>query len=94
MAIERTRLLDPMTMRTFLLFLYGTGARVHEAIGLRKSDIDFRHSSVSLRQPDGGRKRMLPIGRTLRNKLDLYLQSTAAQRGARISFLPQATAVH
>ena len=24
---------------------------------------------------------MLPIGRTLRNKLDLYLQSTAAQRG-------------
>ena len=82
MAIERTPLLDPMTMRNFLLFLYGTGARVHEAIGLRVSDIDFRHSLVSLRQPDGARKRMLPISRTLRNTLDLHLQSSAAQRGA------------
>jgi integrase/recombinase XerD len=81
MAIERTPLLDPMTMRTFLLFLYGTGARVHEAIGLCISEIDFRHSLVSLREADGGRKRMLPIGRTLRNTLDLYLQSSAAQRG-------------
>jgi site-specific recombinase XerD len=80
MAIERTSLLDPMTMRTFLLFLYGTGARVHEAIGLRISDIDLRHSSLCLRQAEGGRKRMLPIGRTLRNTLDLYLQSSAAQR--------------
>jgi integrase len=81
MAIERTPLLAPMTMRTFLLFLYGTGARVHEAIGLRISDIDVRHSSVSLRQADGDRKRMLPIGRTLRNTLDLYLLSSAAERG-------------
>ena len=80
MAIERTPLLDPMTMRTFLLFLYGTGARVYEAIDLRVSDVDFPNSLVSLRQPDGGRKRMLPIGRTLRNILDLYLQSSAAQR--------------
>jgi integrase/recombinase XerD len=81
MAIERTALLDPMTMRTFFLFLYGTGARVHEAIGLRISDIDFKHSLLSLREADGGRKRMLPIGRTLRNTLDLYLQSSATQRG-------------
>ena len=81
MAIERSALIDPMTMRTFLLFLYGTGARIYEAISLRVSDIDFPNSLVSLRQPDGGRKRMLPIGRTLRNTLDLYLQSSAAQRG-------------
>jgi integrase len=31
MAFERTPLFDPMTMRNFLLFLYGTGARIHEA---------------------------------------------------------------
>jgi integrase/recombinase XerD len=78
---ERTPLFDPMTMRTFLLFLYGTGARVYEAINLRVSDVDFPNNLVSLRQPDGGRKRMLPIGRTLGNTLDLYLQSSAAQRG-------------
>jgi integrase/recombinase XerD len=82
MAIERTPLLDPLTMRTFLLFLYGTGARVYEAINLRVSDVDFPNKLVSLRQPDGGRKRMLPIGWALRNTLDLYLQSSAQQRGA------------
>jgi integrase/recombinase XerD len=81
LAIERTPLFDPLTMRTFLLFLCGTGARVYEAISLRVSDLDFANNLVSLRQPDGGRKRMLPIGRTLRNTLDLYLQSSAAQRG-------------
>jgi integrase/recombinase XerD len=80
LAIERTPLLDPMTMRTFLLFIYGTGARVYEAINLRVSDINFQNKLVSLRRPDGGQRRMLPIGRTLRNTLDLYLQSSAAQR--------------
>jgi integrase/recombinase XerD len=82
MAIERTPLLDPLTMRTFLLFLYGTGARVYEAINLRVSDINFQNKLVSLRRPDGGQRRMLPIGRTLRNTLDAYLQSSAKQRGA------------
>jgi integrase/recombinase XerD len=81
MAIERTRLHDPMTIRTFLLFLYGTGARVHEAIGLRVSDVDFRQNLVTLRHPDGRRKRVLPIGRTIRNALELYVQSSAVQRG-------------
>jgi integrase/recombinase XerD len=81
LAIERTPLLDPLTIRTFLLFVYGTGARVHEAISLRVSDIDFQNNLVGLRRTDGGRKRLLPISRTLRNTLDVYLQSSAEQRG-------------
>ena len=80
LAIERTSLFDPLTIRTFLLFIYGTGARVYEAINLRVSDINFPNKLVSLRRPDGGQRRVLPIGRTLRNALDLYVQSSAAQR--------------
>jgi len=80
LAIERTRLLDPMTLRTFLLFVYGTGARVYEAINLRVSDINFKSKLVGLRRPDGEHRRMLPISRTLRNTLDLYVQSSAQQR--------------
>jgi integrase/recombinase XerD len=80
LAIERTRLLDPMTLRTFLLFIYGTGARIYEAINLRVSDIDFKSKLVRLRRPDGGHRRMLPISRTLRSTLDLYIQSSAKQR--------------
>jgi integrase len=81
LTIERTFLLDPMTIRTFLLFIYGTGARVYEAINLRVSDVNFRNKLISLRHPDGGQRRVLPIGRTLRNMLDLYVQSSAVQRG-------------
>ena len=81
LAIERARRIDPMTMRTFLLFLYGTGARGYEGFDLRVSDVDLRSKLVSLRQPGGNRKRIIPIGRTLRNTLDLYLQLTAAKRG-------------
>ena len=81
LAIERTPLFDPITLRTFLLFIYGTGARVYEAINLRVSDINFQNKLVSLRRPDRGQRRMLPIGRALRNTLDLYLQSSVKQRG-------------
>jgi integrase/recombinase XerD len=81
LAIERTPLFDPMTVRTFLLFIYGTGARVYEAINLRVSDINFQNKIVSLRRPEGEHRRILPISRTLRNALDLYLQSSAQQRG-------------
>jgi integrase len=83
LAIERTPLFDPMTIRTFLLFIYGTGARVYEAINLRLSDINFPNKLVSLRRLDGGQRRVLPIGRILRNTLDLYVQSSAAQRGGK-----------
>ncbi len=81
LSIERTPVFDPMTMRTFLLFIYGTGARLYEAINLRVSDINFQNKLVSLRRPEGGQRRILPISRTLRNTLDLYVQSTAQQRG-------------
>ena len=69
-----------MTLRTFLLFLYGSGARGYEAFDLRVSDVDLANRLVSLRQPGGNHKRIIPIGRTLRNTLDLYLQLTAAKR--------------
>jgi integrase/recombinase XerD len=81
LAIERTPLFDPLTMRTLLLFLYGTGARVYEAINLRVSDINFQNKIMSLRRLEGEQRRILPISRTLRNALDLYLQLSAPQRG-------------
>jgi integrase/recombinase XerD len=70
-----------VTIRTFLLFIYGTGARVYEAINLRVSDINFQNKIVSLRRPEGEHRRILPIDRTLRNTLDVYLQSSVQQGG-------------
>ena len=59
----------------------GTGARVYEAINLRVSDINLQHKIMSLRRPEGEQRRILPISCALRNTLDLYLQSSARERG-------------
>jgi len=80
LSIERTRILDPLTIRTFILFLYGTGARVHEAVGLRVSDIDFGKKMVTLREPDGRRARILPLARTVHDLLDVHVESSATRR--------------
>src|SRR6202035_23102 len=80
LSIQRTLILDPLTIRTFILFLYGTGARVHEAVGLRVSDIDFVQTMVTLREPDGRRARILPLARTVRDLLDVHVQSNAIRR--------------
>jgi len=80
LAIERTRGLETLTIRTFLLFLYGTGALVHEAITLRVSDVDLANGLVSFRTLDGERKRILPIGRAVQNLLDVYTRFTSEQR--------------
>jgi integrase/recombinase XerD len=89
LAIERTRGLETLTIRTFLLFVYGTGALVHEAINLRVSDIDLSNCLVGFRSPDGARRRMLPIGRTMRNLLDVYIRFNSEQRqnGNDLAFL-------
>jgi len=55
LAIERTPQFGPMTIRTLLLFIYGTGTRVYEAINLRVSDINFPNKLVSLLGPTASR---------------------------------------
>ena len=82
LSIKRTCILDPLTIRTFILFIYGTGVRVHEASGLRVSDIDFgarRWSPCENRT--GRRARILPLPRTVRDLLDVLMGASATQRG-------------
>ena len=38
----RTRESHPQTLRTLLLFLYGTGALVGEALRLKREDVDLK----------------------------------------------------
>jgi integrase/recombinase XerD len=54
--------IDARTLRTFLLFLYGTGASVGEARGLLREDIDFKRRTIILRSNRFGRSREIPIG--------------------------------
>jgi site-specific recombinase XerD len=67
--------IDPVTLRTVLIFIYGTGALVGEALRLSIQDIDFQKGVVTIRRNRFNRMRTVPIGSDLRSVLEKYLAS-------------------
>jgi len=77
--------------RALLEFLYGTGARISEAVGAAVDDLDLAAGSVTLRGK-GGRTRIVPVGGYAAAALDAYLVRArptllAAGRGGPAVFL-------
>lgn len=58
--------------RALLELLYGSGARISEAIGLDVDDIDIDAGTVRLRGK-GGKERVLPVGQYARDAVGAYL---------------------
>ena len=58
--------------RALLELLYGTGARISEAVGLAVDDIDLTDAVVRL-HGKGGKDRVVPMGRYAREALEAYL---------------------
>lgn len=58
--------------RALLEFLYGTGARISEAVGLDVDDLDLE-TGVALLRGKGGKQRLVPVGRHARAALESYL---------------------
>jgi integrase/recombinase XerD len=58
--------------RALLEVLYGTGARISEAVGLDIDDLDRAAAAVTL-QGKGGRQRLVPIGSYALRAVDDYL---------------------
>jgi integrase/recombinase XerD len=77
--------------RALLELLYGTGARISEAVGLDVDDIDLVDQTVLLRGK-GGKERIVPLGRFARAAVQAYLvrgrpDLVAAGRGTAAVFL-------
>src|SRR6266850_2940755 len=70
------REIDSYTLRTVLLFLYGTGARASEALTMTQSNVDLRRGTVTLHRPNTDISRTVPIGPSLLHSLRVYLKST------------------
>ncbi|MGL4304515.1 MAG: site-specific tyrosine recombinase XerD [Mycobacteriaceae bacterium] len=58
--------------RALLEFLYSTGARISEVVGLNLDDIDSHNRSVLL-SGKGGKERVVPVGRPAMAAMDAYL---------------------
>ncbi|HET7902337.1 MAG TPA: site-specific tyrosine recombinase XerD, partial [Candidatus Nanopelagicales bacterium] len=58
--------------RALLEVLYGTGARISEAVGLDVDDLDLESASVLLRGK-GGKQRLVPVGRPAVSAVEAYL---------------------
>jgi integrase/recombinase XerD len=77
--------------RALIEVLYGTGARISEAVGLSADDVDTADSSVVL-HGKGGKDRIVPLGQYARQAIDGYLVRgrpvlAAAGRGGPALFL-------
>lgn len=68
-----SKTLDPATMRTFVLLLYGTGLRVHEAISLNRADVDLLGSVITVRESKFFKTRLVPYGQQLGQVLASYV---------------------
>lgn len=69
--------------RALLEFLYSTGARISEAVGLDVDDVDNSDRTVVL-HGKGGKQRIVPVGRPAVHALDAYLvraRPVLARRG-------------
>jgi integrase/recombinase XerD len=60
----------PLRDRALLELLYGTGARISEAVAL---DVDDLGAATVRLAGKGGRQRVVPVGRYARDALDAYL---------------------
>lgn len=58
--------------RALLEVLYGTGARISEAVGLDLDDLDLDEGTVLLRGK-GGKERMVPVGSYARQAVEAYV---------------------
>jgi integrase/recombinase XerD len=77
--------------RALLELLYGTGARISEAVGLSADDLDLESRVVRL-SGKGGKQRMVPMGMLARRAVEDYLVRgrpalAAAGRGNAVLFL-------
>jgi len=64
--------LSPLTCRTLLLLLYGTGLRISEALGLDLADVDLEAGILHIRESKFYKTRLVPTGADLTRVLAHY----------------------
>jgi integrase len=79
--------IDVRTVRVLILFLYGTGALLSDALTLRRDDLDFRRRTITIRNSRPYRSRTIPMCSDLYNVLRRYHATNYPKDSARAPFL-------
>lgn len=77
-CLNPPRKLEPHTLRSILLLLYGAGLRIGEVVALTVADVDISASVITVRNAKFHKTRVVPIGSQLRQIIVDY----AARRQA------------
>jgi site-specific recombinase XerD len=64
--------IEPFTIRTIILLLYGAGLRVGEALALNLSDVDLSGAMLTVRLSKFFKSRLVPLGTQLTQALAAY----------------------
>ena len=72
--------IDAVTLRTLIVFLYGTGALVGETCRLCLKDVDLKRGSVTFREGGFHRSRIISIAPELKSYLGRYLRKRLKQK--------------
>jgi site-specific recombinase XerD len=67
--------ISAITLRVLLLFLYGTGMRVGEALRLHLADLDLDNSVITVRGTKFYKSRLVPLGKDVVGLLRSYLST-------------------
>jgi integrase/recombinase XerD len=74
-SYHRPRLrVEPDTLHTMILTLYGTGLRIQELIDLNRMDVNFADSTIKVRDGKFGKTRLVPFGPQLCRALRGYVK--------------------
>lgn len=80
--------LDPRTVRTILLLLYGAALRVSEALRLTNGDLDLDNAVLIVRDSKFFKSRLVPLGPNLTQAMREYAEWRNARDGFLGSDLP------
>jgi integrase/recombinase XerD len=79
-CFSRRTLIAPETLRAIVVFLYGTGVSLNEALTLCWNRVDFGKQAIEVCLREGGKTRTIPIGHDVCKLLRQYLPSGSSSQ--------------